>query len=194
MIRVARRIAVSSALALAAIFGFAAAMAHAEDGAYSGALVRGGAPLPQFQLNFPSSSGLHQQALPAGDLEIALTSPNKGVFSFLFSPRAQIGRNSDEATGTSRNLAGLNWNVFQADRFYGGFGFSGSFINPQTDDPLHRAVTGSPLALHGTLQLGYQLGEQQNLSLSFDRARNSDFSTDRGELGDNFRLGYGLRF
>src|SRR5919201_1586831 len=79
-----------------------------------GILVRGAAPLPEFHLNFlleePTRRGL--QPLPGGDnLEIALTSPDTGVFRFLFSPRAQFGFSLDKFTGSRGGYAGLTWNV-----------------------------------------------------------------------------------
>jgi hypothetical protein len=49
------------------------------------------------------------------------------------------------------------------------------------------------VALHGTLELGYRLGEQHSLSLSLDHARAPDLAGG-GDVGDRLRLGYGFRF
>ncbi len=181
------------ALALAALLALAApAFADGAAVSYAGTLVRGGAPMPQFQLAFPENSG--QTAAIGGHLEIDVTSPNKGAFSFLFSPRPQWGSNYDAATGTTSSSAGFNWNDrLGGSRFYGGFGLVGSVLNPGPDDLSHRMQGSSP-ALYGTVHFGYDLGGEQNLLLSFDRARTADFNTDRGELGDNLRLNYGVKF
>lgn len=172
-------------VALAAML---AAPAFAQD---AGPLVRGGAALPQFRLSFPN---LGDRQDDDKNLEVALTRPNSSVFSFLFSPRAQAGESFDFTTGTARNNAAVNWNIFDGNRFYGGFGLGGSIMNPGTDDPLHRALAGAPTSVHGTLRFGYHLGDQQNLLLSFDHAQTPLFGTDHGELGENLHLGYGFRF
>ena len=165
---------------------------------YAGTLVRGSAPMPQFQLSFPGDNSGNSTAAAGsgGNLEIDVTSANKSVFSFLFSPRPQWGENYDAATGTTSSAAGFNWdNRLWGSRFYGGFGLAGSVLSPGADDPQHRFQGLSP-ALHGSVHFGYALGGEQDLLLSFDRARSADFSfdTNHGELGDNLRLNYGLRF
>jgi hypothetical protein len=172
----------------AALAAWLAAPAFAQDG---GPLVRGGAALPQFRLSFPS---LADQAGSSENLEVSLTQPDKSVFSFLFSPRMQSGETFDFTSGTEYNSAGIGWNVFAAKGFYGGFGLTGSVISPDTDDPLHRALSGASATLHGTLHFGYHIGDRQNLLLSFDHAQTPQFGTDHGELGENLRLGYGVKF
>jgi hypothetical protein len=154
-------------------------------------LVRGGAPLPEFQLDLPNL----QPPAADGNFEIALTPPgSKSPFSFIFSPRPESALALDRASDTSRNVAGLSWNVFSADHFYGGFGLSSSVMSPGTD-PAHEALAGgAPAAVRGSVQLGYALGRNQSLMLSFDHTRTPDQSTDHGEFGDNFRLGYGVQF
>ncbi|MGH6968405.1 MAG: hypothetical protein ACREEL_07720 [Stellaceae bacterium] len=155
-------------------------------------LVRGGAPLPQFQLNLPN---LTPPAGTVDDFEIALTaSGSKSTFSFIFSPRPESALEFDPASETARNVAGLSWDLFDSGHFHGGFGVSGSFLRPGTD-PMHEALAGgAPAALHGTLSLGYDFSQNQSLMLSFDHTRTPDFSTEHGEFGDNFRLGYGVKF
>ena len=178
------------ACAVVAVAAMAAAMpAFALE---STPLVRGGAPLPEFRLNLPN---LQPPSAPSDNFEIALTSPGgKSPFSFVFSPRPESALELDPASNTSRNVAGLSWNVFTADHFYGGVGLSGSVVAPGTD-PAHEALAGGvPAAMRGSVQLGYQLGSNQSLMLSFDHTRTPDQSTDHGEFGDNFRLGYGLKF
>jgi hypothetical protein len=182
------------ALALAALLPLAApAFADGATITYAGTLVRGGAAMPQFQLAFPEEDS-NKSPIAGNNLEIAVTAPNKSVFSFLFSPRPQWGQNYDAATGTTSSAAGFNWDDrIGGTRFYGGFGLIGSVLNPGADDILHRLQGQSP-ALHGSVHFGYALSDEQNLLLSFDRARTTDFNTDHGELGDNLRINYGLRF
>jgi hypothetical protein len=191
-------------LALAVFLPLAApAFADGTTITYAGTLVRGSAPMPQFQLAFPGDNSGNSAASaaatgPAGNLEIDVTSANtnKSVFSFLFSPRPQWGESYDAATGTTSSAAGFNWDDrLWGSRFYGGFGLAGSVLSPGADDPTHRFQGLSP-ALHGSVHFGYALGGEQDLLLSFDRARSADFSfdTNHGELGDNLRLNYGLRF
>jgi hypothetical protein len=184
--------------ALAAFLALAApAFADGTSVTYAGTLVRGSAPMPQFQLAFPGeNAGSPAIAGNVDNLEIDVTSANKSVFSFLFSPRAQWGSNYDTASGTTSSAAGFNWdNRLWGSRFYGGFGLAGSVLTPGADDPSHRFQGLSP-ALHGSVHFGYALGGEQDLLLSFDRARSADFSfdTNHGELGDNLRLNYGVRF
>ena len=67
------------------------------------ALVRGGAPLPEYHLNFlPGDSGGPLLQLPGmnDNLEIALSSPGTGVFHFLFSP---LRRKSGERLSSRRS-------------------------------------------------------------------------------------------
>lgn len=154
-------------------------------------LVRGGAPLPEFRLDLPNL----QAPVPGDNFEIALTPPgSKSPFSFIFSPRPESALELDPATNTRRSVAGLSWNVFSADHFYGGFGLSGSMLSPGTDPAREALAGGAPAAVRGSVRLGYELGSNQSLMLSFDHTRTPDQSTDHGEFGDNFRLGYGVRF
>src|SRR5487761_1886015 len=154
-------------------------------------LVRGGAALPEFQLDLPN---LRAPAATGDNFEIALTTPgSKSAFSFVFSPRPESALELDPATNTTRNVAGLSWNLFSLDHFYGGIGLSGSVLSPDTD-PAHEALAGgAPASIRGSLQVGYAFGNHQSLMLSFDHTRTPDQSTDHGEFGDNFRLGYGIK-
>lgn len=175
-----------------AVVAAAVAMAAVPAFAFESTLVRGGAPLPEFRLNLPN---LTPPSGNADDFEIALTSPgSKSAFSFVFSPRPETALELDPASNTTRNVAGLSWNFFDRDHFHGGFGLSGSVLSPGTD-PMHQALAGgAPASVRGTLRLGYDLSSNQSLMLSFDRTRTPQFSTEHGEFGDNFRLGYGVKF
>jgi hypothetical protein len=158
-------------------------------------LVRGGAPLPDFHIDFLSDLGTSPLALPGantGDLDIALTSPDHSVLHLLFSPRPQFGFSLDKDTGTSRGYAGLNWNVFGFSGISGTLGLAGSMTRPSADDPTRRLL-GPPLALHSTFELGYQFGNQDSLSLSLDHATAPDFLNEHGDI-NNIRLRYGLHF
>lgn len=158
-------------------------------------LVRGGASLPEFHLDFlldePDRRGLSTPS--TGDnLEIAMTSPDNGVFRFLFSPRPQLGFNLDRTTG-SRGYAGLTWNLFDSETIFGNFGLAGSYAEAgPPGDPLRRPL-GPPIMIHGAIELGYHIGAQHSLSLSLDQGRAPEARLN-GETSDNLRLRYGLRF
>lgn len=158
-------------------------------------IVPGSAPLPEFRLDFILDDASRRGLSPsdtAGNLEIAMTSPDSGVFRFLFSPRPQFGVNLDRSTG-NRGYAGLTWNLFDSNRLFGNFGLAGSYADPGApNDPLHRPL-GPPIMLHGAIELGYHIGAQHSLSLSLDQVRAPDARLG-GETSDNLRLRYGLRF
>jgi hypothetical protein len=161
-----------------------------------GTLVRGGAPLPEFHLDFLGDNGTNGLA-PIGaenNLEIALTSPDQSVFHFLFSPRPQFGFGYDRVTATNRGYAGLTWNLFDNNRFFGSVGLAGSY---ETDDlpydPL-RHPFGPSMMMHGALEFGYQLGDQHSLSLRLDEGRAPELRFNTPENSDNLQLRYGLKF
>jgi hypothetical protein len=161
-----------------------------------GDLVRGGAPVPDFHVDLASPGlvlGEPRPTTDAGHLEISLGEPDTGVLSFLFSPRPQFGASLDRTTGTSRSYLGLSWDMFRGEGFFGSVGIAGSLTRPGAEEP-SRSLLGPPVALHGTLELGYRMGDQHSLTLSVDRARTTELGTGGGELGDNLRLRYGLRF
>jgi len=189
------RIAVAATLAVAC-WGPALADGPASASSTNGvALVRGGAPLPDFQIDFLSDFGNSALALPGantGNLDIAVTSPDHSVLHFLFSPRPQFGFSVDRDTGTGRGYAGLNWNVFEFSGITGSLSFAGSLTRPSVDDPTRRLL-GPPLALHSTVELGYQISDEHSLSLSLDHATTPDFLNDHGDI-NNIRLRYGLHF
>ncbi|MGH7087860.1 MAG: hypothetical protein ACREFQ_03080 [Stellaceae bacterium] len=188
--RSVRRPGVASAVLGALFFLIGPAQASA-----GGVLVPGSAPLPQFHLNFPNLM-IDPMGPPAppGDLSISLTSPDKGVIQFLFSPRSQFGFARDPETGTSRSYAGLSWNLFEDGRFFGKLGLAGSLTRPGAEDIFHSwRYFGPAFALHSTFEIGYQLGDGHSLTLSLDHASEPSFFTDRYEL-DNLRLRYGLKF
>jgi hypothetical protein len=192
------RTALFGAVALVALAAAAPAWAGGQTQPLQGSggtLVPGAAPLPEFRLDFilddPTRAGLGAQG-NGGNLEIAMTSPNSGIFRFLFSPRPQIGFNLDHATG-NRGYAGLTWNLFDSTHLFGNFGVAGSYADPGApNDPLHRPL-GPPIMLHGAVELGYHFGAQHSLSLSIDQGRTPGASLS-GETSDNLRLRYGLRF
>lgn len=182
--------------ALALMSASAQAAGTSTPGGGGGILIRGSAPLPQFQLDFPTTLG----ALPgmplasSGGLEVSLSAPGSGgVLSFVFSPRSQFGFAQDKETGTSRGYAGLSWTVFDAAGIFGNLGFAGSLTQPGAEETMSRRALGPPLALHETIELGYELGGPHSLSLSLDHASAPDLLGDRSERND-LRLRYGLRF
>jgi hypothetical protein len=168
------------------------APATATDG---GELVRGGAPIPEFHVDLADPGLVLGEPRPTADqgrLEISLGAPDSGVLSFVFSPRPQFGASLDRTTGTSRSYLGLSWDVFRGNGFFGSVGIAGSLTRPGAEEP-SRSLLGPPVALHGTLELGYRLGEQHSLSLSVDHAHAPDLAGG-GDGGDRLRLGYGFRF
>jgi len=173
--------------ALGAMVFLAAPQAFAAGPITASTLVPGGFALPEFRLDFPDLLA----GQPSSDLQISLTSSDKSVLQFLFSPRSQLGTVTDPGTGTSRSYLGLSWNLFENSGFFGNFGLAGSFTQPGAEETNRRAL-GPPLAVHGTVEFGYQIGNQHSLSLSLDHAsapdlfEHSDYS--------NFRLRYGLKF
>lgn len=178
--------------ALVAALLLAAAPANAQGGG-GGVLVPGNAPLPEFHLNFPNLM-LEPLGSPAtGDnLQISLTSPDRGVVSFLFSPRERFGMQQDASTGTSRSYAGLSWNLFSNDGFFGNLSLAESVTRPGPEE-MYRRYLGPTVAMHSGFELGYQIGDGHSLTLSLDRATAPDPFSDRTEL-DNLRLRYGLKF
>jgi hypothetical protein len=177
------------ALAFAAVL-LAASSAIAGSGVI---LVPGNAPLPEFRLNFPNPL-IEPLGVPAGQsgLQVSLSEPGQGVIQFLFSPRSRFGFSSDPETGTNRSYAGLGWNLFDSDRFFGNLSIAGSLTRPGAEE-FDRRSLGPSLALHSTFELGYQFGDRHSLSLTLDRATTPDFLSDRSE-DDNLSLRYGLKF
>jgi hypothetical protein len=191
------------AVAGAAMFAGAAAMAapalaggQTKSIALTEAPARSVAEQPEFHLDYllndPTRRGA-ASALGSDNLEIALTSPDSGVFRFLFSPRPQFGFSLDKVTG-NRGYAGLTWNLFDSDSLFGNVGLAGSY-DPGAgapNDPLGRML-GPSLTLHGALELGYHIGARHSLSLSLDQGRTPDLKLN-SETTDNLRLRYGLKF
>ncbi|HUK60390.1 MAG TPA: PilZ domain-containing protein [Stellaceae bacterium] len=158
----------------------------------SGMLVPGGAPLPEFRLDFPNLL-LDPIGPPAThDLQISVDSPDRGVFSFLFSPRSRFGLAQDPTTGTSRSYAGLTWNLFDHAGFFGNLSIAGSVTRPGPEE-MYRRYLGPTVGLHQEFELGYQLGDRHSLTLSLDHETSPDPFAERSEL-DNLRLRYGLKF
>ena len=177
----------------AAAFALLLAAASPASAASGGGLVPGSAPLPEFHLDFPYPllAPIEGPAAP-GDLSISLTSPGQGVVQFLFSPRSSFDITTDPNTGTNRSYAGLSWNLFENNGFFGNLSLAGSYVRPGAEEMAPRAL-GPSLALHSTFEFGYQLGDRHSLTLSLDRATTPDFLSERNEF-DNFHLRYGLKF
>ncbi len=139
----------AGAAGAALVLGMIATAPHALAGAPgSAALVPGGFPLPEFHLNFPDRLAEPLRHRLASDLRISLTSPDKSVLQFLFSPRPQFAIATDRGTGTSRSSAGLSWNLFDSNGFFGSFGLAGSVTRTGGVDDVYRRYLGPPLALH----------------------------------------------
>jgi hypothetical protein len=191
-----------AAAGVAALAGLAAAAPALAAGQPTPLSLNGDAPArgtteqPELHLDYLLNDPLRRGATPqlGGDnLEIALSSPDIGVFRFLFSPRPQFGMSLDKVAG-NRGYAGLTWNLFDSGSVFGNVGLAGSYDpgSAAPNDPFHHAL-GPPLMLHGALEFGYHLGPQHSLSLSLDQGRSPEFRLN-GETTDNLRLRYGLKF
>lgn len=190
-------LALGGALALGSVLAWGRAAAAEKTQTLplaGGTLVRGGAPMPEYHLNFLGDGAAVTPPGGSPDLTITVTSPDNGVFHFLFSPRPQFGFGYDRLTGENRGYAGLTWSLFDDHSLFGSFGLAGSYA-PGLDgleDPLHRSL-GPPLMLHGALEFGYKLGDQHSISLRLDEGRAPEFRLN-SETTDDLRLRYGLRF
>jgi hypothetical protein len=167
------------------------------------ALVRGAEARPEFHLDYLLNDSARRGVAPqlgSDNLEIALTSPDVGVFRFLFSPRPQFGLSLDRGAG-NRGYAGLTWNLFDSGSVFGNVGLAGSYdpragsYDPRIglpSDTLRRPLTSSVM-VHGALELGYHIGARHSLSLSLDQGRSPELRLN-AETTDNLRLRYGLKF
>jgi hypothetical protein len=158
------------------------------------ALVRGGAPLPQFNTSFPIEIGNPDPVGSAkSDLEISLTTPNHNVLRFLFSPRSLSGETPSIGATSGANYAGLAWNLYDRDRLFSSIALSGSVAHPPINDPTSR-LYGPLISLHSTFELGYAFDPRQSLSFDLDHANPAPYLGDRNVPGENLRLQYGLHF
>jgi hypothetical protein len=186
------------ALALAGVLLVAAAAGQARADSLttgtSSALVRGGAPLPQFNTSFPIQIG---NPGPAGtaksDLEISLTTPDHSVLRFLFSPRSLAGQTPSVGMTSGAQYTGLAWNIFENDRLFGSIALTGAINRPSNNDPTSR-LYGPLISLHSTFELGYTLDPRQSLSFDVDHANPAPYFGDRTAAGENLRLQYGYHF
>ncbi|HLJ62893.1 MAG TPA: hypothetical protein VKT70_02225 [Stellaceae bacterium] len=156
-------------------------------------LLPGGAPLPEFGLNFviddPQRFGM-RPAGPNGNLDISLTSPDKGVLRFLFSPRSQFLSSADPTSGSNSTYVGLTWGLFDSHSLFGNIGVAGTYKTNGFDD----SHTLPLFSVHGAVELGYSLGQQHSLSLTLDRGHAFDPTSERIETIDNLRIRYGYKF
>ncbi len=161
----------------------------------SGTLVRGGASLPQFGGNFPMDFGSPElPPPPATTLQTVIAAPESGDWlHFLFTPQTLSGQSFGFRASSNGSYAGLGWNMFQASRLYGAITFSGA-VNPQAAADPTRRLYGPLLSLHSTIELGYDVGAQQNLSLALDHAQPAPLAGDRNAFGEYLRLQYGYHF
>lgn len=192
-----RLIRLAGALVVAALLGGALAAPALADNttpAANSALVRGGAPLPQFNTSFPIEIGNPDPVGAAkSDLEISLTTPNHDVLRFLFSPRSLAGETpSIGATGGS-NYAGLAWNIYDNNRVFSSIALSGAVNHQSSGDPTSR-LYGPLISLHSTFELGYAFDPSQSLSFDLDHANPAPYFGDRNVPGENLRLQYGYHF
>jgi hypothetical protein len=160
----------------------------------SSTLVRGGAPLPQFNTSFPIQIGNPDPVgAPKSDLEISLTSPDHGVLRFLFSPRSLSGVTPSVGQTAGTQYSGLAWNIFENDRIFGSIALTGAVTRPLANDPTS-LLYGPMISLHSTFELGYAFDPRSSLSFDFDHANPAPVLGDRNVPGENLRLQYGFHF
>jgi hypothetical protein len=158
------------------------------------ALVRGGAPLPQFNASFPIQIGSPDPVgAPKSDLEISLTSPDHSVLRFLFSPRSLAGVTPSFGSIAGTQYSGLAWNIFDNDRLFGSIALTGAVTRPSNNDPTNR-LYGPLISLHSTFELGYSFDPRSSLSFDIDHANPAPIFGDRNVPAENLRLQYGYRF
>jgi hypothetical protein len=185
------------ALAGALLAAVAAGQAYAADNTTIGkssALVRGGAPLPQFNTSFPIQIGNPDPVgAPKSDLEISLTTPDHSVLRFLFSPRSLAGATPSVGRTAGAQYGGLAWNIFDNDRLFGSIALTGAVTRPLNNDPTNR-LYGPMISLHSTFELGYSFDPQSSLSFDIDHANPAPVFGDRNVPNENLRLQYGFHF
>jgi hypothetical protein len=179
---------IGASVTLAAVTAFAAPVLADSLSATSGsgALVRGGAPLPRLTPSFPIDIG-PPQSTGGEHLEISLTSPDHSVLRFLFSPRLVSGETSGFGSTVTGNYVGLAWNIFDNDKLFGSIALTGAVNRQALDDPSRR-LYGPVMSLHSTFELGYSFTPRQSLSLSLDHASPAPY------FGNDLRLRYGFHF
>ena len=184
-------------LAGALVAALAGAQAYAADSTAIGkssALVRGGAPLPQFNTSFPIQIGNPDPVgAPKSDLEISLTSPDHSVLRFLFSPRSLAGVTPTVGNTAGTQYSGLAWNIFDNNKMFGSIALSGAVTRPLNNDPTSR-LYGPLISLHSTFELGYAFDPRSSLSLDIDHANPAPIFGDRNVPNENLRLQYGYHF
>lgn len=186
-------------LSLAAVaLSAAVAVSARADGttpAANAALVRGGAPLPQFNTNYPLEIGRPDPVTSAkSDVEIALTTPDHSVLHFLFSPRSLFGQTPSVGATSGSNYAGLAWDIYDHNRVFSSVALSGAAVDhPVFGDPT-RFYGGPLFSLHSTFELGYAFDPRQSLSFDLDHANPAPYFGDRTIPAENLRLQYGLHF
>jgi hypothetical protein len=194
-----------TALALAAAFAPACAQVNVSpinnsvsltfDG-NSGSLLPGADNPSSFHMNFLLDDTRRMTDTPLGttrDLEISLTSPNNSVFRFMFSPRPQFGVGYDPISGTNRAYAGMTWDLFSTNSWFGHFGLASSF-DPGIGGPNPRRLDEAPLMFHGALEFGYRFNDANALLFAIDQGV-APYARGMG-VGpiDNFTLRYGTKF
>jgi hypothetical protein len=160
----------------------------------SAALVRGGAPLPQFNTSFPIQIGNPDPVgAPKSDLEISLTSADHSVLRFLFSPRSLAGATPSVGRTPGTQYSGLAWNIFDNGGVFGSIALTGAVTRPLAADPTSR-LYGPLISLHSTFELGYSFDPQSSLSFDIDHANPAPVFGDRNVPNENLRLQYGYHF
>ena len=138
---------------------------------------------------------LWQIAVDAPGYSLALTVPDSEGQPFLFSPRLPQIQPEAHSGGGSRAYLGLSFDIGEPTGLYGSLAVGGSVASlraPGMEDGGPRSLY-APLLLHGGVELGYRLDQQNTFALSIDRATSPD-PLDHGSAIGNFRLHYGLKF
>ena len=173
----------------------ASAWADGTTPAANSALVRGGAPLPQFNTSYPLEIGSPDPVAGAkSDVEIALTTPDHSVLHFLFSPRSLFGQTPSVGATSGSSYAGLAWDIYDHNRVFSSVALSGAAIDHSVFGDPTRFYGGPLFSLHSTFELGYAFDPRQSLSFDLDHANAAPYFGDRNIPAENLRLQYGLHF
>ncbi|HLI21939.1 MAG TPA: hypothetical protein VKV32_12515 [Stellaceae bacterium] len=156
-------------------------------------MVRGGAPLPQFNTNYPIEIGNPEPVSGAkSDVEISLTQPDHSVLRFLFSPRSLAGETPSVGATSGSNYAGLAWNIYDHNQIFSSIALSGAIDHKGMADPTR--LYGPLVSVHSTFELGYSFDPRQSLSFDLDHANPAPYFGDRDLPAENLRLQYGYHF
>lgn len=119
---------------------------------------------------------------------------------WLLQPRPQLGVTGNLSGYTSQAYVGLDWTVQaarrllrSADRLLFDVGFGGAFNNDRTSASMpNRALLGSNLLFHPSLQIGYGIDARYSVGLYYEHSSNAHLAKVNEGL-NNIGLRFGRR-